>query len=584
MQTESKKNKKKSELNDTTRFLANTLHEIRTPIQTIIGAAELIKTTSLDKEQSEYIRQIQFSAEGLLELANNILDFTKISQNNFKIENIPFDVAYVTEHVVDSESVKAFNKGVELVLDISPNVPTLVTGDSMRIRQIMLNLISNAVKFTKKGFVHVELDYDKKEGIKFFVTDSGIGITEENQKKLFTDYFQADISTYRLFGGTGLGLSISKTLVSLMGGTIGVKSNPTGGSIFYFTVPLKAAMGKNPPIKFQKNPDDYHILIVDDSPLAAESLQNKLKMLSFTNVETATSAKIAGEKLLAADKSGNPYTIIFIDMILDGEIDGWHLAFNIHHSEKRTNQPAIYLLVPEGQMREDAKMKFLDLFKGYLYKPVKKEILLALMSEILYGNEDFESKLDFLEEAEEEEIVEAELIPSETDEKTQRIEKQATSEKKSVAEKNSRVAEGLKILVAEDHAMNRKLLETFLKRFGAEVYLAENGAEALEIIKNTPEISMIFMDIFMPEKNGIEATKELRSMHYNEIIIACTANNDTNDFEEYKKIGINDILVKPFKSGTLKGMIEKWKAVLQTLSIEQINLISGVTIFEEDEI
>ena len=136
------------------------------------------------------------------------------------------------------------------------------------------------------------------------------------------------------------------------------------------------------------------------------------------------------------------------------------------------------------------------------------------------------------------------------------------------------VAQGLKILVAEDHPMNRKLLETFLKRLGAEVFLAENGLEAIEIIENTPQISMVFMDIFMPEKDGIEATKELRSMHFNEIIIACTANNDTNDFAEYKKIGINDILVKPFKSEILRAMIEKWRAVMQTLSPEQLNLIS----------
>ena len=141
-------------------------------------------------------------------------------------------------------------------------------------------------------------------------------------------------------------------------------------------------------------------------------------------------------------------------------------------------------------------------------------------------------------------------------------------------EKKENIAEGLKILVAEDHPMNRKLLETFLKKFGAQVYLAENGVEALKIIEETPEISMVFMDIFMPEKNGIEATKELRAMHYNEIIIACTANNDTNDFEEYKKSGINDILVKPFKSDTLKSMIEKWKEVMKTISFEQINLLN----------
>ena len=176
---------KKNKIDDTARFLANTLHEIRTPIQTIVGAAELMQETNLDKEQKEYVRQILFSAEGLLELANNILDIAKVNQSGLKIENIPFDISLVAEHVVDSESVRAFNKGVELVLDISANVPALVTGDSMRVRQIMLNLISNAVKFTNEGFVHVELDYNKQDGILFTVTDSGIGISEEEIILLF---------------------------------------------------------------------------------------------------------------------------------------------------------------------------------------------------------------------------------------------------------------------------------------------------------------------------------------------------------------------------------------------------------------
>ncbi len=159
-----------SDIDNTTRFFANALHEIRTPIQTIIGAAELMRNTALDKEQNEYVRQILFSAEGLLDLANNILDLAKMNQVGFKIENIPFDISYVAEHLIDSESVKAFNRGVELVLDISPNVPALVTGDSMRVRQIMLNLISNAVKFTKDGYVPVELDCNNSDGVCFTVT------------------------------------------------------------------------------------------------------------------------------------------------------------------------------------------------------------------------------------------------------------------------------------------------------------------------------------------------------------------------------------------------------------------------------
>ena len=543
---------------DTTRFLANALHEIRTPIQTIIGAAELIKGTKLDKEQKEYIRQIMFSAEGLLDLANNILDLAKMNQSDFQIENIPFDIAIVTEHLVDSESVKAFNRGVELVLDISSSVPAMVTGDSMRVRQIMLNLINNAVKFTNEGFVHVELDYSKSEGIRFTVTDSGIGISEEKQKKLFTDYFQADLSTYRLFGGTGLGLSISKNLVNIMGGKIGVKSNPEGGSVFWFTLPLPVAIDNTAKISCCKNPSSHRILIVDDSELAATSLKNKLRQLGFTSVDVCSDCDKAIDIILKAERENSPYELSFINMLFKDGIDGWHLAFNIKNSRSLKFPMPLYLLVPEGQMHEEAKMKILDLFKGYLYKPIKTSPLVQLL------------KSEFCELkklAAAEEVIE-ELVPlAQTKEKAENT-----------------VAEGLKILVAEDHPMNRRLLETFLRRFGADVYLAENGAEALDIILNNPEISMVFMDIFMPEKDGIETTKQLRAMHYNEIIIACTANNDTADFEEYKKIGINDILVKPFKSATLRSMIEKWREVMNTISFEEISLIDGKIIFGENEL
>ena len=543
---------------DTTRFLANALHEIRTPIQTIIGAAELIKGTKLDKEQKEYIRQIMFSAEGLLDLANNILDLAKMNQSDFQIENIPFDIAIVTEHLVDSESVKAFNRGVELVLDISSSVPAMVTGDSMRVRQIMLNLINNAVKFTNEGFVHVELDYSKSEGIRFTVTDSGIGISEEKQKKLFTDYFQADLSTYRLFGGTGLGLSISKNLVNIMGGKIGVKSNPEGGSVFWFTLPLPVAIDNTAKISCCKNPSSHRILIVDDSELAATSLKNKLRQLGFTSVDVCSDCDKAIDIILKAERENSPYELSFINMLFKDGIDGWHLAFNIKNSRSLKFPMPLYLLAPEGQMHEEAKMKILDLFKGYLYKPIKTSPLVQLL------------KSEFCELkklAAAEEVIE-ELVPlAQTKEKAENT-----------------VAEGLKILVAEDHPMNRRLLETFLRRFGADVYLAENGAEALDIILNNPEISMVFMDIFMPEKDGIETTKQLRAMHYNEIIIACTANNDTADFEEYKKIGINDILVKPFKSATLRSMIEKWREVMNTISFEEISLIDGKIIFGENEL
>lgn len=537
-----------SDIDDTIRFFANTLHEIRTPIQTIIGSAELMQGTKLDKEQTEYIRQIMFSAEGLLELANDILDLAKIHQSELKLESIPFDIASVTERLVDSESIKAFNRGVEIVLDISSDLPALVTGDAMRVRQIMLNLIGNAVKFTNEGYIHVELGYNSVDGVCFTVTDSGIGISEEKQRKLFTEYFQADISTYRLFGGTGLGLSICRNLVTVMNGKIGVRSNPAGGSVFWFTLPLPVAIEKSSKVSFCSNPEKHRILIVDDNLLACQSLQKKLAYFGFTSVEICTEPSYALSLIEHADSEGFPFKICFIALVLKGGIDGWHIGFDIQHSKHLKNRNSLYLLVPEGQMLEEAKMCFLNLYKGYIYKPVKREPL----SEVL--------KSEFSE-----------------------IEQLVTAED-NVSPKEKKVAQGLRILVAEDHPMNRKLLETFLRKFGAEVYLAENGVQALEIIKNIPEISMVFMDIYMPGKDGIETTKELRSMHYNEIIIACTANNDSNDFEEYKRIGINDILVKPFESKALYAMIEKWKEVMQTMSFEQINLLNNGTDFYIEEV
>lgn len=529
------------QLRDVTRFLASTLHEIRTPIQTIIGATELIQETNLDKEQLEYIRQIQFSAEGLLSLANDILDLSKIQSNSFTFENIPFNIIQTMEHVADSVSIKAFNRGVEIVTDFSEDVPEMVIGDSMRVSQVMLNLASNAVKFTKNGYVHLELSV--KDGELYFqVTDSGIGIPEEKRQKLFTDYVQADISTYRLFGGTGLGLSICKNLVKLMNGKIGVRSNPApeGGSVFWFSLPLKFVPERSEKKHFGMNAASRRVLIVDDSILAAIGLKRRLEKFGFSDIEICTNGNSALELIAAAKKNGKPFNIAFIDMIMPG-VDGWHLAFDIKNFPEFKTDISLYLLVPEGQMREEAKMKMLNWYKGYLYKPVKDELLQELLEDEFNCDEELEL-IDILDEANLEEQIEIALEPV----------------PKKVFE-DAELVKQVKILVAEDHPMNRKLLETFVRKYGADVYLAENGVEAVNVIKKNPDIKLIFMDIFMPEKNGIEATVEIRKDGYSGVIIACTANNDTNDFVDYKAAGINDILVKPFKSDMIKDVILKWK-------------------------
>jgi len=548
---------KSNDVNDASRFLANTLHEIRTPIQTIIGTVELISETHLDKEQTEYIRQIQFSAEVLLDLANNILDFTKIRSNQFKLESVPFDIAQVTEQVVDLICIEAFNKGVEVVVDIAQDMPEFVIGDSVRIQQIMLNLIKNAVKFTNSGYIHVELSYTKDKKVHFQITDTGIGINKEKQKKLFTDYFQADISTYRKYGGTGLGLSICKNLVTVMKGEIGVKSNPYGGSIFYFTIPLAVAHDEeyDIPLSCIKNTKipfypQMHILIVDENILAAKSLISKLRKYGVTDVDIAITPDNAISMIEFAQKIDNPYSSIFVNMKLSS-MDGWHFASEVKNKKDIKKNFKMYLLVPEGQMRREAKMKLLNWFDDYLYKPVKR----CKLAEILEQAEEIGCKL--IENLDVEEIditpFNNEILPT----------KEETPKSTNSIDESELIAKGLKILVAEDHPVNRKLIETFLKKLGADIYIAEDGEEVLERIKEFPDIAMIFMDIFMPRKSGVEATEILRNQGYKGIIIACTANNDSNDFNDYMKIGMEDILVKPFKKDAIKERILKWNTVMR---------------------
>jgi CheY-like chemotaxis protein/HPt (histidine-containing phosphotransfer) domain-containing protein len=503
------------------RFLAGTLHEIRTPIQTIISTIELLQDTKLDKEQTEYIRQIQFSADVLLELANEILDFTRIRSAEFKLEAVPFSITGLTEQVVDLVCIEAFNRGLEVVTDIDYTLPALVTGDPVRIQQILLNIVKNAVKFTEKGYILVTLR--QQDGwYHFSVTDSGIGVQPDHRQHLFSDYYQGDASISRKYGGTGLGLSICKNLVSVMNGHIGFTPNPSGGSQFWFTLPLAAAQSRHPETSSITGLSEERILIVDDSLPAAQSLKQTLEGLGSTTIETATggAAALAAMTRMAAERT--PFTIAFIDMVMP-VMDGWRLAADINRNPL-INSTKLYLVVPEGQMGGEAKMKMLDWFNGYLYKPVKRSKLTGLLAEAL--NEPID-----LEAADEEQPAAPELP-----------------------------AAGMQVLVAEDHPVNRKLMETFLLRFGATVFLAGDGFAALDQIAAHPDTSLIFMDIQMPGKNGLEAAVELRARHYQGIIIACTANYDPAEFAAYKKAGINDVLVKPFKSSMILNALQKWQS------------------------
>lgn len=512
-------------------FIANAVHEIRTPVQTVIGTLDLLSDTRLNKEQIEYVRQIRYGADVLLALVNDILDFSKLKSHKLLIENIPYNVKMLTENVAHLIGIEAYNKEIEVVTDIDySNIPDTVSGDPTRIQQILLNLLKNAVKFTNCGYIHLELTR-RNEDLLFQVTDSGIGVSEDKMNSLFKSYYQGDSSFTRKYGGSGLGLAICKLLVKKMNGSIGVKKNPYGGSIFWFTVPLKTEISENslPPAAYVPPvPATTKILIVDDSNLVRKSLAHQLNSIGLQNIQTSSNGEDAFLKMQYAEQLGNPFEIVFIDMIMP-VVEGWHLASKIKNSPL-LEKTKLYMLVPEGQMGREAKMKLLDWFAGYLYKPIRREKLDALLIDT-NGEIPSAKMLDVIEE------------------------------NKNLDKKNELI-KGIKILVAEDHPVNREILVQFLKKFGATIFQAENGMQALNLISKNPEIQMIFMDIQMPVLNGTEATRILRQKKYTGIIIACTANNDSSTFEKYKDIGINDILVKPFKREKVLELLDKWNIII----------------------
>lgn len=512
------------------RFLSSTVHEMRTPIQTIIGSLELLKMTSLDKEQMEYAHQMQVGAETLLALANDILDFSKLRSQNFQLENIQFNLVEVVERVMDSVSAEAFGKGLELVSDIYPSVPKFVMGDPTRLQQILLNIVKNAVKFTEKGYIHAIVEKNGDGALLFKVEDTGIGISSEARNKLFTDFFQADTSTTRKYGGTGLGLSICKALVAAMGGRIGVEPNISGGSVFWFTIPcVEAQNAKSALDKFKRMrfPEDAKILLVDDNYLARKSLESKLKDFGLPYVALAQSGKDALDMMRVAARQSNPFTLVLIDMVMP-RMDGWRLASEIN-SDKTINDAKLFLIVPEGQLRQDAKMRMLNWFNGYIHKPVKTENLFKLLSDAFSDPIELKSEEPVIDEA-------------------------------AIKVSGEQIAKGVLVLVAEDHPVNRKLIVAFLKKMGAKILEADDGLKAVQLAKENPKIDIVFMDLQMPEMNGLDATKALRKNGYSGVIVACTANHTDEDYKTYSAAGMNDLLGKPYKSDELKKVILKWKS------------------------